>query len=329
MLPDSLLIPGKSYKGPLEPLSAVEQEIAKNLEKHVWVLAEAIGVRNLQRQPENMEKTAKYIEDSLSALGLAVTSQHFPVNLANHFGDTRLYSAKSQSTIQTRNVIAELPGTASGASIFVLGAHYDSVEDCPGANDNGSGVAATLELARLLKEKSLRKTLRFVAFANEESPYFDTASMGSMRYAGSCRAANDKIEGMVSLETMGYFSEESNSQMFPLDALKLMFPSQGNFIAFVSNIKSYSFLKKFVGSFRSSTKFPNEAASLPEQIPGVSLSDHMSFWKLGYPAIMVTDTAPFRYPNYHLPDDLPDKIDYERFARVVAGIARTIEELAR
>ena len=220
-----------------------------------------------------------------------------------------------------------LPLQVVASRYLVLGAHYDSVDNCPAANDNGSGVAALLELARLLKGKELSTTMRFVAFPNEEAPYFNTAGMGSLRYAGSCKAANDKIVGMISLETMGYFSDEPDSQRFPLDALKLMFPSTGNFIAFVANFKSFGFLKQLAGNFRGLAKFPCEAAALPEQLNGVGLSDHMSFWKLGYPALMITDTAPFRYPQYHQPDDTPDKIDYARLARIVFGLSQSLEKM--
>jgi hypothetical protein len=330
MLPDLSLIPGKSYRGPLEPLSDVETELAQGLKKHVQVLAGDIGCRNLQSNPWNLERAAQYIEDSLKLLEYEATTQKFDVDLNNYwFPGIASGANHPQAVVQTRNIIAELPAaTGGGKQIIVLGAHYDSVDDCPAANDNGSGVAALLELARLFKGKELSTTIRFVAFSNEEAPYFNTAGMGSLRYAGACRAANDKIVGMISLETMGYFSDEPDSQQFPLEALKLIFPSTGNFIAFVSNLKSFGFLKQIAGTFRSLAKFPSEAAALPEQLRGVALSDHMSFWKLGYPALMITDTAPFRYPQYHHAEDTVDKIDYDRLARVVFALSQSLEQLS-
>jgi len=323
------LIPGRSYKGPLEPLSDAETEVAQGLKKHVQVLAGDIGCRNLQAYPWNLERAALYIEESFKSLGYEPTLQRFDVDLNSYWFPGIAFGAnKDLKAVQTRNIIAELPAaTGGGKQIVVLGAHYDSVDNCPAANDNGSGVAALLELARLFKGKEFSATIRFVAFTNEEAPYFDTAGMGSLRYAGACRAANDKIVGMISLETMGYFSDAPDSQKFPLDALKLLFPSTGNFIAFVSNFKSLGFLQQMAGTFRSLAKFPSEAAALPEQLRGVAFSDHMSFWKLGYPALMITDTAPFRYPQYHDAEDTVDKVDYERLARVVFALSQSLEEL--
>jgi Zn-dependent M28 family amino/carboxypeptidase len=171
--------------------------------------------------------------------------------------------------------------------------------------------------------------LRFVAFVNEEPPYFLSGEMGSLVYARRCKERGDKISAMISLETIGYFSDAPHSQRYPSPILGIPYPKVGNFIGFVSNIRSRPLLRRVVALFRRDAKIPSEGAALPWFVPGVSWSDQWSFWKYGYPAIMVTDTAPFRYPYYHSSSDTPDKLDYDRFALVVSGMKKVIEELDR
>jgi Zn-dependent M28 family amino/carboxypeptidase len=197
----------------------------------------------------------------------------------------------------------------------------------PGANDNGSGVAAMLALARRFAGKPAQHTLRFVAFVNEEPPYFLTGQMGSFVYAGRCKAHGDRISAMISLETIGYFSDAPHSQTYPAPGLGVFYPSIGNFIGFVSNVPSRHLLRRAIALFRKHANIPSEGAALPAFIPGVSWSDQWSFWQHGYPGIMITDTAPFRYPHYHSATDTPDKLDYDRFALVVSGMEKVIEEL--
>jgi len=225
------------------------------------------------------------------------------------------------------NIEAEIPGASP--EIFVVGAHYDSVSGCPGANDNGSGVAALLALARRFAGKPTGKTLRFVAFVNEEPPYFQTEEMGSFVYAKRCRERGDRIAGMISLETIGYFSDAPGSQKYPSPGLGWFYPSKGNFIGFAADFRSRSLLRQTVAAFRKTGKLPSEGASMPASLPGIGWSDHWSFWQCGYPAVMVTDTAPFRYPHYHEPTDTPDKLDYDRFTLAVSGMESAISELAR
>jgi Zn-dependent M28 family amino/carboxypeptidase len=170
--------------------------------------------------------------------------------------------------------------------------------------------------------------VRFVAFVNEESPFFQTQQMGSWVYANECKLRGDHIAAMVSLETLGYFSVSSGSQKYPVPWLSMIYPNVGNFIAFVGNVSSRALVKQAIGSFRRRAEFPSEGAALPARIPGVGWSDHWSFWEHGYPAIMITDTAPFRYPHYHAASDTPDKLDYASMARVVEALTNVIEELA-
>jgi Zn-dependent M28 family amino/carboxypeptidase len=303
-------LPGRSFKGVPPPLTPDETIIRDSVMKHVQVLAGDIGERNVRR-PAALARAADYIEQQLAADGYHPASQS--------------YSASGQTV---RNIEAELPGTSD--ELLIVGAHYDSVTGCPGANDNGSGVAALLDLARLLSSRRMARTVRFVAFVNEEPPFFMTSEMGSVVYARRSRARGERIAGMFSLETIGYYSDEPGSQKYPGPAVfQMIYPSTGNFIGFVANVASRKLMRDAGRQFRRHTKFPSEGAAAPSDIPGIGWSDHWSFWQEGYPGVMLTDTAPFRYPHYHLPTDTPDKLDYDSLARVVAGVSRMVEALAQ
>ncbi|MCI0342050.1 MAG: M28 family peptidase [Planctomycetales bacterium] len=302
-------MPGRTHRGPLPPLTEEERALRGRLEGHVRTLAGEIGERSLGR-PAGLARAAAYVEAELRGAGHAVASQEHVAG-----GE------------KVRNIEAEILGTGAADEIVVVGGHYDSVLGMPGANDNASGTAAVIEVARALAGRKLSRTVRFVAFVNEEPPYFKTEEMGSRVYARRCRERGEKVLAMLSLETIGYYRDEPGSQRYPFP-FSLFYPGEGNFIGFVGNLGSRSLVRRCVGSFRSHTAFPSEGGALPGWITGVDWSDHWSFWKEGYPAVMVTDTAPFRYPYYHHPGDTPDRIDYERTARVVAGIARVVVELA-
>ncbi|CAG1022576.1 partial Bacterial leucyl aminopeptidase, partial [Methylococcales bacterium] len=225
------------------------------------------------------------------------------------------------------NLEVEITGSEKPNEIVVIGGHYDSLEDTPGANDNASGTAAVLALARAFAGKQTLRTLHFVTFVNEEPPYFQSKDMGSWVYVKRCRQRNENIVAMLSLETIGYYSDAKGSQHYPLSPLGLMYPTTGNFIAFVGNIKSRKLVQDAVGLFRRDAELPSEAAVLPEMLVGVGWSDQWSFWQEGYPGIMVTDTAPFRYPYYHTQEDTPDKIDYDRLAYVVNALKKVVAGL--
>src|SRR5262249_21879589 len=299
-------MPGKNVSK-AAPLSADEIMLREELRAHVQKLAGEIGERNMWHYPQ-LNMAADFIETSLSRAGLHPRRDS--------------YELRGQAC---HNIEVEIPGTHP--EILLIGAHYDSVFGSPGANDNGSGVAAMLALARRFARKSVQHTVRFVAFVNEEPPYFLSGDMGSLVYAGRCKERGDKISGMISLETIGYFSDAANSQVYPSRVLGAFYPKVGNFIGFVSNVHSRALLRRVIGLFRQHAKIPSEGAALPWFIPGVSWSDQWSFWKHGYPGIMVTDTAPFRYPYYHSANDTPDKLDYDRFALVVSGMEKVIESL--
>jgi hypothetical protein len=299
-------MPGK-YISKAAPLSPDEGTLRDELRAAVQMLAGEIGERNMWRYAQ-LNAAADFIEDSFSRAGLHPRRDS--------------YELRGQAC---HNIEAEIRGARR--EIILIGAHYDSVFGSPGANDNGSGVAATLALARRFANRKTQHTMRFVAFVNEEPPYFLSGEMGSLVYAGRCKVRGDKISAMISLETIGYFSDAPNSQTYPSRVLGAFYPKVGNFIGFVSNVHSRALLRRVVALFRKHAKIPSEAAALPAFIPGVSWSDQWSFWRNGYPAIMVTDTAPFRYPYYHSASDTPDKLDYDRFALVVSGMEKVIEEL--
>lgn len=300
-------MPKNSYSGELIPLTAEEKIIKNNLQKDINKLGVEIGARNSNNY-ENLNAAKDFLEYSFEEAGYQVKKQEYKIN---------------DKTFT--NLEVEIKGVDKPDEIVIIGGHYDTAFTSPGANDNGSGAAAVLELARRFADKKPSKTLRFVEFTNEEPPYFWTENMGSLVYAKGCKQRNENIVAMLSLETMGYFSEEEESQKYPFP-LSLIYPSQGNFIAFVGNIDSSYLVKKTINSFRNQVKFPSEGAAILSQIPGVGWSDHWSFWQQGYQGLMVTDTAPFRYEHYHTLEDIPDKIDYEKLARVVSGLEKVIGE---
>jgi len=226
-----------------------------------------------------------------------------------------------------KNLEAELPGQSCPHEIILFGAHYDSVVGSPGANDNATGVAAVLALARFAKQYRFARTLRFVTFANEEPPYFQTPHMGSQVYAREAAQRGERIAAMVSLETIGYYSDLSGSQSYPFP-FGFFYPKTGNFIGFVGNLASRDLVRRIVASFRKHTSFPSEGVVAPKIVPGISWSDQWSFWQRGYPGAMITDTAFYRYGQYHSLRDTPEIIDYERVARVVAGLEHVLGELA-
>jgi Zn-dependent M28 family amino/carboxypeptidase len=302
-------VPGATHTGSLPALSAAGTLPAENLRRHV----EAVASREHNVfHPRELEAAAKYIEGALSRFGYRVEAQRFA-------------AAPGE---EVRNIEVEVKGGAQAAEIVLVGAHYDSVAGAVGANDNGSGVAAVLELARLLKDARPARTLRFVLFVNEEPPFFQTDAMGSRIYAARARERGERIAAMFTIETIGYYSDRPGSQRYPFP-LGLFYPSTGNFIAFVSNFASRPLLHEAIASFRRHAAFPSEGVAAPAFIPGVDWSDHWSFWKEGWPAVMVTDTAPYRYPHYHAPSDTPDKVDYDRLVRVTVGLAAMLRDISR
>jgi len=279
------------------------------IERHVWTLAGEIGERNVFR-PRALDSARDYIVDEWRAQGLEPRLQTYPAR-----------------GVDSSNVEVVLEGASGGAQSIVVGAHYDSVLGSPGADDNASAVAALLELGRALADSARERTLRLVAFVNEEPPFFFWGKMGSQVYAGAARQRRDDIRLMLSLEMLGYYSDGHRTQRYP-PLFRWFYPDRGNFIGFVSNLRSRRALGRVYRAFRNHCDFPVQRAAVPSWIPGVSWSDHVSFWQQGYPALMVTDTAFYRNPYYHTAEDTPDKLDYARLTRVANGLADALRELA-
>jgi hypothetical protein len=299
-------MPGTSFTGPLPGMTEQQRVLAEELKRDVTRLAGEIGHRDTEH-PEALARAAEFIEGEFRAAGLEPRRQGYEVD-----GQT------------VYNLDAEVKGRED--EVVVVGAHYDSVRGAPGANDNGSGVAAVLALARRVATEHPKRTLRLVAFVNEEPPYFQTEKMGSLVYARACKARGERITAMISIETIGCYSDEKKSQHYPVP-LNMFYPSVGNFVAFVGDGGSADLVRRVVGTFRERVPFPSEGAALPGFLEGVGWSDHWAFWQCGYPGVMVTDTAPFRYRWYHTMGDTPDKLDYERTARVVEGLEIVVREL--
>ena len=273
------------------------------------MLAGTIGERHLWSYGA-LEQAAQYISTRLTAAGYTPRRQTFEL-----------------AKLPLSNIEAVLEGSTRGAEIVVVGAHYDTVVGCPGANDNATGVAAVLELAQRFSGRRQPRAIRFVAFVNEEPPFFQTEHMGSAVYANALRSGDERVAGMLSLETMGYYSEERGSQRYPAP-MAAVYPDVGNFIGLVANVASARLLWRARRAFKRRTPFPLQSAAVPDALPGVGWSDHWAFWQAGYPAMMVTDTAPYRYPWYHTADDTPEKVDYDRLAHVVDGLETVIEAIA-
>jgi Zn-dependent M28 family amino/carboxypeptidase len=285
-------------------------QVETNLRETVEYLSGIVGERSY-RQTENLVRSAAHIEQRLSSYGYGAKKQTFRYGKNDYC-----------------NVFAEMRGTgAARDGILVVGAHYDTVTGSPGADDNASGIAGLLELARLVSEKPLKRTVRFVAFSLEEPPVFMTSRMGSHVHAKSLRDEGAVLFGMISLEMLGYYRNDKGSQLYPSSLFRLFYPDRGNFISFVGNLSSRAFTLAVATAFRKCCSMPVESLNAPSLIPGVDFSDHRSFWKFGYPAFMITDTAFYRNPNYHSAGDTPETLDYEKMAELTSGLYKALATL--
>ncbi len=311
----AIVMPGASFQGELPALTESQIAYSSELRSSISVLADAQGgvgrVGNRSTfYPKRFASAAAWIHDQLIDYGYTQINE---------------YPVLRGSPVPNLEVV--VPGTSLPNQIIVVGAHFDAFQGTPGADDNASGVAACLALARRAIHKPSARTLKFVFFVNEEPPTFWTEDMGSWVYAKACRVRNDDITAMMSLESIGYYSTQPDSQKYPAP-LNRLYPSTGDFIAFVSNYSSRALNKRAIATFRAETSFPSEGGSPPGWLPGVGWSDHWSFWQEGYRAFMITDTATFRNPFYHTPNDRADTLDYDRMARVVEGIEAVVTDLA-
>ena len=290
---------------PCEP-GAVD---AERLKTHVRALSERFHPRD-HTHPENLDRAAEYIAEQLKQAG----------------GQVELQPYRVQGT-EYRNVIARFgPETPER---IVIGAHYDTAGPLPGADDNGSGVAGLLELATLLGQKPPPLRVELVGFTLEEPPYFRTGHMGSRVHAKALRQAGVKVRGMLSLETIGFFTDAPDSQKYPVAQLRLRYPSTGHFIAVVGQMGDGELVREIATAMRAARPLAVEFLSAPASIEGIDFSDHASYQAEGYPAVMITDTAFFRNPRYHEPTDTWDTLDYGRMSLVVQGVHCAVQALSR
>ena len=280
----------------------------QRLKNTVTHLSDKIGNRNYVNY-QNLQEAAQYIIGTFEGLGYEIEIMEYAI-------DKIIY----------QNIIARSPKKPKNQESIIVCAHYDTCFN-PGADDNASSVAAMLELARLLRNEKLKTPIEFIAFVNEEPPFFMTKDMGSFVYADRMKKQQKKIKAVINLEMVGYYSDEKHSKRY-LPFMGFFYPNRGNFIALVGNFKSRHIMSNVKKAFKENSEFPIESVIAPSRMPAINWGDHWSFWMHQYPAIMVTDTAFLRNPNYHQPTDLPETLDYEKMTAVVFGLESAIIALS-
>ncbi len=291
------------------PESAVSGE-SRQLYSHVEHLSVRIGSRSIYEYSK-LEETKRYIVSCLESFG-------YTPELQKYSHDGQVFS----------NIIVSMAGKTRPDEIVIVGAHYDTVFGTPGADDNASAVAMLLEMSRLLKGFSPGRTIRLVFFVLEEPPSFMTEHMGSYVYAKEAKAKNENIKAMICLEMIGYYFDKKGGQTFPLPLMNLLFSTTPDFIAVVGNLKSRGLVNSVRSSLKNSSNIPVETLSTISFVPGVDFSDHRSFWKMGYPAVMITDTAFYRNPNYHTERDTIDTLDFNRMTELLKGLLQVACDLS-
>ena len=223
-----------------------------------------------------------------------------------------------------RNIIAKKTGKVKPDEIIIVGAHYDTCFN-PGADDNASAIAGLLELASLLADGEYCRTVRFVAFVNEEPPFFKTEDMGSFVYARQAKQESEDIKAVLILEMIGYYSDKTFSQRYPL-FLGPFYPNRANFIAVVGNFTNRRLVQKVASHLKDNSRILIRPVVLFDFVPGVDFSDHWSFWQMGISSVMITDTAFYRYRHYHSNSDTFEKLDYQKIAELVEGLESVLLE---
>jgi hypothetical protein len=297
-----------------EPFGKDDAVLVDRLRRHVDRLAGLIGPRHVGR-PKALEATVGLIDNELADSGYAVERQSYRA-----------------AGVEVANLVVEITGTKRPGDIVILGAHYDTIPSTPGADDNASAVAVLLEVARLFRAWTPRRTVRFVAFPCEEMPHFHTHEMGSQVYARQCRARGERIVGMLCLEMVGFFTSELGVQQLPPGIprfLRPIFPRRSDFLAAVGNLRSWRLVRAFRRGFKRAVRFPLFSIVLPELIHDIRRSDNASFWDQGYQALMVTDTSYLRNRHYHMPTDTPETLDYLSMAYVTRGVLGALGYLAK
>lgn len=284
------------------------------IKRDVEHLANTIGQRNMHTAG-TMSASVDFIMSRFASLGFSPEQHTYTLRRG-------IYSGQKAS-----NVIAGIPGSVKPEEIIIVGAHYDTVPDSPGANDNASGIAVLLAAAGQMAGSTPDRTIRFAAFANEEPPFFHTSDMGSYAYAKECSDQEEDIIAMIALDGLGYFDSTPGSQQYPLPGLGFLYSDRADFIGLVTRLSDLGLLRNISDGFKKSKSIPSEMAALPSFLPGVNWSDHWSFWKHNYSAILITDTLLFRDPAYHTPDDTPDRLHYDNMARITTVIVDMLKRL--
>jgi len=297
----SIVTPGQA--------SAVSGD-SRQLYSHVEHLSVRIGSRSIYEYSK-LEETKRYVVSCLESFG-------YTPELQKYSYDGQVFS----------NVIVSIEGKTHPDEMVIIGAHYDTVFGTPGADDNASAVAMLLEMSRILKVFSPGRTIRLVFFVLEEPPAFRTQHMGSYVYAKEAKAKNENIKAMICLEMLGYYTDKKGGQTFPLPLMNLMYSSTPDFIAVVGNLTSRNLVDAVRTSLTQRSSVPVETLSTVSFIPGVDFSDHWSFWKMGYPAVMITDTAFYRNPNYHTERDTIDTLDFNRMTELLKGLLQVACDLS-
>jgi hypothetical protein len=299
-----LTLPRVSHSAETPMTRLVDPE---RLEAHVRMLADTLAPRDAAH-PQQLERVAAYVREEFVRANAIVADQPFHVD-----------------GIPYRNVVARYGPDAR--EYVVVGAHYDAAGPYPGADDNASGVAGLLELAFALGKTPLLTAVELVAYTLEEAPFFGTAQMGSAVHARALRERGVTVRAMVSLEMIGYFTDGADTQRFPLPWLSWWYPSTGNFIAVVGTFGQGGLARRVERAMAQASPLPVFSLTAPRSLPGVGLSDHANYWEVGYPAVMITDTAFYRNPHYHTRTDTAETLDYRRMALVVEGVYAAVKAM--
>jgi len=301
--------PGESFSGPTPAATVIEKSLAERLHDDVTTLSVRFGERSMQRI-DGLNASADWIAEQLEAAGLTVSRQRLKVS-----GDV------------VENLSVTLAGTEWPDELVVVGAHYDTAAGSPGANANGSGVAATLALAKTLSTADHARSVAFVFFACSVEPFMQTETMGSLIWARAAEAAGQEVVGMLSLDSLGYYTDEPATQHFPRE-IASFYPKVGNFVSVVGNFPSAGLANRVIGLFRDVASVPSEMGVGMPSWDGVGWSDHWSFWQCGWPAVIVSDTGPYRDPAYQRWNDKAQRLDYETMARIVVALESVVAHLA-
>ena len=270
------------------------------LKEHVIMLSEKLPDRS--DDTDKLEKSAEYIYSEFLKYSDTVSFQEY-----NVWG------------IPYKNVIAEL-SSPNNCGTYIIGAHYDAYDGLPGADDNASGVSGLIELTKIFSKSTIPCNLLLVAYALEEPPYFRSNDMGSYVHAKSLKDKSIKVELMISLEMIGYFSDLPGSQSYPVKGMEYLYSDKGNFISIVGNTEQVGITRFYKKEMRKSGALPVYSINAPSLLTGIDFSDHLNYWYFNYPAIMITDTAFNRNKNYHTKDDTAETLDYKRMGMVVDSI---------